>query len=326
MLLLIFSAMFIACIAYGYYNLFLSFGAFVAFVFGLVAAAFAWFLARWVGEGAARHSGGRWLFAPLLVVSATGVYNTLMLYLEGEQILVDTTNHVEGQFAALEASAGRAADTSGAAAHVDRVHALSESLFSEIRNPLNCGQGPEARRLIAELQRELPGFTPLSAARTSCAHNAEVIADYRERINGLVAQANWPGAGLIPLATEAAQARQKVGNLRAEVTAGYSPGMVRHVVTELEAEDSAYRDLRFRLMPATDVKDLPPALSLSSAQSLGNPAKVFNLLLSRLDQVSTYVYLLLALGFDLLMCSLFYLNAQSRVERQPAGHFIAGGW
>ncbi|WP_425228379.1 hypothetical protein [Sphingomonas sp.] len=320
-LLLVFSIIFCFFIAYGWFNLFLKFGVFVALICAFVAALLAWSLAREVGENVNR----RILFAPLLLVSAAGVYNSLMLYLEGGQVLVDAANRSEAQFAQLQTSAETGLATSGAAAHINHVRSLSEALFSEIRNPLNCGQGPEARRLIVELQRELPNFTQLSETGQTCAHNDEVVGDYRTRIDGLIARASWNDPALASTAADAAGARQAVGVLRGQVAANYQPTQVPHVVGELEAQDAAYRDLRFRLSRRVDVRAIPEGLPLTAAQSLGNVAKLPSLFFSRLDQPSTWVFLLIAAGFDLLMVYLFSMAAASRIEAQPRAHSLATG-
>ena len=327
-LLFIYTFIFITFIGYGYFNLFLSFGTFIAMLFGLAAAFLAWYMARQVGEAWARKASGAALFVPLLLVSAAGVYSSLMLYLEGGQVLIDATNRADADFGALQQAALVKATADGAPARVANVRRLTDALFSEIRNPGNCGQGPHARDLIAELQRALPGFTPLSQTHNDCGHNDEVVADYQRRIDGLLARADWPGAELMPIVAKAGEARQAIAGIRSDVTTGYRPGKLREEVSLLEAQDATYRDLRSRLGDAVDVKGLADGLPLTAAQSLGNAAKLPSLFLDRLDQASTYVYLLLALGFDTLMCYFVANNARSRRVRPVAvtATTVPSGW
>jgi len=138
-LLFVFSLIFFAIIAYGYFYLFIRSGAFLAFVGCLIMAVFAWYLAQIIGTsrgGLRKH----WvLLIPLFIVSAAGVYNSLMLYLEGGQIITDAASESQAQFATLQTAAERHLAETGATARTNRVRTLSEGLFSEIRNPVNCG-------------------------------------------------------------------------------------------------------------------------------------------------------------------------------------------
>jgi hypothetical protein len=324
-LLALFSAVFLAVVAYGYYHLLTNFGWFVALVGGVVIALIAWFLARVAGTADGGDRINWILIAPLFVISAAGVYNSMMVYLEGGQVLSDAASGAQKQFGALETAAGANLRTAGIAQRTNQINSLRDALFSEIRNPLNCGQGPEARRLIAELQRELPGFKPLSGGR-DCAQNDSVIGDYRPRIAALVAAAPWNDAEVNDVLKKAAAAREQLAELRAEVSRNYSPERIHEVSSKLESHQSGFQDLRFRLGKEVDVSSIPDELPITAAQSLGNIYKLPALFLSRLDQASTYMYLLVAFGFDILLVYLFKLAAQNRVRRPAIAGAIAGAW
>lgn len=319
-LALLFSCMFFAAIAYGWFNLFLKFGTFIALVLGALGAVTAWYLARELGE----DRSNKVLYVPLIAISALGVYNTMMLYFEGQRLLTDTVTQAQGDFASLGNAAQAALTASGATAHLGHVQSLSDSLFSEIRNPLNCGQGSHARELIGELQKELPGFTELSATSNTCTHNEEVIGDYKERIAALTDRAKWNDPGLQAIGAQAGKARDALEAERTELVANYVPTRLPHILTVLEAQDSGYRDLRYQLSRRADVKDLPPALPLTGAQSLGNIAQLPALIWSRHGEWSTYVYLIAAIGFDLFMVRLFGMVAASRLRRNDGPRTVAG--
>ncbi len=325
-LLLVFSLIFFFIIAYGYYNLLLGSGVFLAFVGGTVMAVLAWYLARVIGTSPGGLKVNWVLFIPLLIISAAGVYNSMMVYLEGGRILSETATSAQERFANIERLAETGLSDSGATTKLARVNSLSEALFSEIRNPLDCGQGPEARRLIAELQRELPGFHPLSARRRDCAQNEAVIEDYRSRIAALVSRASWNNSDLRAVISASQSARNTLDEIRSNVTTNYSPVILKPSLNELEAQDVLYRDLRFRLAKQVDVKVLPSGLHLSEAQSLGNAFKLPALFIERLDEAATYVYLAIAVGFDYLMVYLFELVAANRRRRKATPVAVGGAW
>lgn len=303
-LLFVFSLIFFAIIAYGYFNLFLRSSIFIALAAAIVVAVFAWYLARNIG-----HNGGirknLVMFFMLLVVSAAGVYNSLMLYLEGDRILADTASEAQGQFGELRGVAETALAGSGATQRANQIRTTSEALYAEIRNPLNCGQGPEARRLVAELQRQLPGFVPTSNPAQNCERNEEIIADYRQRIDTLVARASWNNPDLANVIAQSTAAEQKLGEVRAELTGGYNPLVLPRILGELDAQNASYQALRLQLSRHADVRELAAGLHISEAQSLGNAFKLPALFIERADQPVTWIYLLIAFCFDYFMVHCF---------------------
>lgn len=324
-LLFVFSLIFFAIVAHGYFFLFIRQGAFLAFVGCFVMALFAWWLARVIGtNGGIRKN--LVLFIPLFCVSAAGVYNSLMLNLEGGQIITDAASESQTQFAALQSAAERRLTESGVSTRVNRVRTTSEALFSEIRNPVNCGQGPEARRLIATLQRELPGFTPLSNTGRDCARNEEIITDYRARIDPLIARAEWNNPDLQGVAARATQARATLEELRSAAATNYNPLSLQRTLSEFERQDAQYRELRQGLSRHVEVRDIPDGLHLTEVQSLGNAAKLPTLLIERLDEPVTLFYLLISFFFDFFMIHCFMLVTAHQVRRSAPGNSLAGAW
>jgi hypothetical protein len=320
-LLFVFSLIFFAVIAYGYFNLALRSGIFPALVVATLVAVFAWYLARVVGtNGGIRKNLIPFLF--LLVVSAAGVYNSLMLYLEGNRILTDAASEAQGRFGALRGVADQGLAGSGAKNKADQIRTTSEALFSEIRNPLNCGQGQEARRLIGELQRQLPGFTPLSNTGQRCERNDEVIKDYQERIDTLMNRAAWNNPDLQAVVSQSNGAEQRLGEMRSELSAEYSPLLLPRVLSDFEAQDSRYRNLRQLLSRHAEVRELPEGLHISEVQSLGNAFKLPALFLERIDQPVSWVYLLIA--FDYFMVHCFMMVGSASGRRRPVETNLAG--
>lgn len=325
-LLALFSILFVVIIAYGYYHLLRDFGWFLAAFFGAIIAALAWFLARVAGTAEDGNKINWILLVPLFIISAAGVYNSMMVFLEGGQVLQDTASESQEWFGQLETAAQTELAASGVAARANKVYTLRDALFSEIENPLNCGQGPEARRLIAELRRELPGFQPLSSPSRDCSQNEAVVDDYRKRIDDLVDRAPWNNATLTSVARESNAARQDLSELRAEISKSYSPEDIHQVSGIFESFQNQYRDLRFRLSKQTNVDDIPDDLPIVAAQSLGNVYKLPALVISRIGEASTYVYFLVALGFDLFLVYLFQLATRSRVRKLGIASPLAGAW
>lgn len=325
-LLLLFSAIFVVVIGYGYYHLLAGFGWFLAILGGGVIAALAWFLAKVAGTSEGGMKANWILIVPLFIISAAGVYNSMMVYLEGAQVLSDTASEAQVQFGKLEAAANAELKAKGVSAKANRVASLRDALFSEIDNPVNCGQGPEAQRLMDELKRELPEFKPLSSPTKNCTQNEKIISDYKGRIDNLVARAPWNNADLSNVSTKASKAREELADLRSEISKSYSPNSIRQIASVFEGHQTNYQDLIFQLGKQTDTDKLEPDLSIVAAQSLGNVYKLPALFLSRLDEASTYVYLLMALCFDLFLVYLYGLAKKNRVRKPAIAGPLAGAW
>lgn len=326
-LLMLFSFIFFFVIAYGYSHLLIEAGWFVALVGGSIVAALAWFLGRWIGT----TPGGPWtdrknyfLMAILLIVSAAGVYNSMMVYMEGEQVLADTATESQDSFNLLSIAANSGLDNSGVRARIDRIHSLRDSLFSEINNPRNCGEGPEARRLTGELRRELPGFTTLSGSGRNCENNEAIIADYNSRIDSLIDRAEWNSPVLVEVSRGAENANAQLDDMRSGITANYSAERISQYVSAFEEIDAEYRRLRGSLADEIDVSGIPNELPLVAAGSLGNVYKIVPLFLSRAGYPSTWVYLIMAIVFDLLLVSLFSIVTENRT-RKPTRSTSLGG-
>jgi len=325
-LLLVFSLIFFFVIAYGYFSLFLKSGVFLALVAASIGGLFAWYLARVIGSSPGGWRKHWYLFIPLVAVSSAGVYSSFMLYLEGSQVIADAANDSIAQFGTLQKTAESSLAESGATAKMNKVRSEADALFSEIRNPVNCGQGPEAQRLILDLQADLPGFKPLSNPVRNCLKNEDVIADYRGRIAELISRATWNNPDLHEVIASSSKSSVALDQLRSAATTNYSAMALKRTLNSFEEQDSIYRDLRFKLSRYTDVKSLDAGLHISQVQSLGNAFKLLTLIIERADQASTWVYLFIAFGFDALMVCLFELASSNRTSHRIRKDTLGSAW
>jgi hypothetical protein len=311
----LYSLVFLSVLWLGYYLLFQK-NTLAAIALATVLALTAWFLAKFIGN----HENGIrrfWpLFGLLLIISAVGVFNSLMLNLEGRRIFAETIEDSAERFTALDAVAVRALSQKGVGRHIDKVEELRSALIREINNPLNCGQGSEARRIISELRRELPGFVPLSSTGIDCSKNEEVIVDYNSRIDELIKRAPWNDLILQEVRENAASANTELQKLGTRAAALMAPGLLSAIAPRLTGIDMQYRQTRNLLTRRDlDVSALPAQLNMTAVNSLGEWSQLLNLIIDRLDRISTYLYLALAVLFDWMMVYLFGLVRQNKPRR-----------
>lgn len=314
----LYSFIFFGVIAYGYFYL-VSAGVLPALLIAGTMAFLAWFLAKFIGQSDTGIRGHVPAFALLLIISATGVFNSAMVRFEGDRIVSESASDAQDRFAALKRLAGQTL-----AKDVDdynEIVGLQNALVSELRNPMNCGQGAEARRILGELQRKLPGFRPLSVGGDKCARIDKVVAEYQEKIGELL-KAKYPDFSIIAEATDAQRALR---TLQAQATTDYDPTIIRSAKGVLTKQNDLYRDLHAKLEQlGGQVDRIPAQLDSSEVQDLGDATKLPSLFLDRLDKPSTYVYLALAVFFDWLMIYFFQQARQNRARRPSAAPSLSG--
>jgi len=330
MIALLYSVIFIALIFVGYYLLFQE-NILVAVLAGTILAMLAWGIARFIGmsEGGIREHIPEFIL--LLIISAFGVFNSLMLNLEGRPIFLEAIDNARDQFDAVGTRArtelGRGG-TDSPLAHMRRVENLKAALFSEIRNPLNCGQGPEARKILASLREELPDFRELSNPRVDCAQNAKVIEDYDARISQLVERAPWGNQVLMGVVEDTEASKKKMDKLAGLTGESFAAGLLTEVKPQLELEAARYRELYDRLPPDSEA-GLSSRLDLRSVESLGEWSQAINLLFDRWNKLTTWFYIALAVFADWMMIRLFArvrANRGRRSEAKGLGAPVGRGW
>jgi hypothetical protein len=325
----LYSAIFLGTIWFGYYLLFQK-DILLALFLATVLALTAWFLARYVGSEPNGIRRFLPLFIMLLIISAVGVFNSLMLNLEGRHIFAETIEGSIDQFTQLESTASKALVQRGVADHLGRVNDLEGALTSEIKNPLNCGQGPVAQRIISQLKDELPGFQELSSTGIDCSKNDQVIADYHAKIAQLVDTAPWNRPDLMAVRRDAGEQKDKLQKLASSTQGMFAPTLLRVAAPALQNADDNYRADRDKLSRQdVDVSGLPSKLNLDQINSLGEWSQLLNLIIDRLNKISTYVYLALAGFFDWMMVYLFglvRLNRGSKGGVRAGSGSLQGAW
>lgn len=307
------SLVFIFSIFSGYFLL-LKNNIFFAVVVGAVLSLAAWNMARLIGSQENGIAKNRPLFAMLIIISAVGIMNFLMLNLEGRKIFSETIAESEDRFTALQSRAQGKLAADGIAERIKSIENLKESLIAEINNPVNCGQGPQARAIMAELGRQLPGFVALSNPSADCSANAKVIDEYRKKIDGLVDRAPWNNADLSAVVKSAEGAKSQLQTLDGQASSSFAYALMLNVAPQLQQLGVRYRGDHEKLARHASTEKLPPRLDLDSVNNLGEWSQLINLVLERWNKPSTWLYAALAIFFDYFMLYLFELVRRNRTR------------
>ena len=308
----------------GYKNLLAAQGPFLATLAGLGLAIAAWVFAKFVGS-ADRGIRTQWpAFALVLLLSAAGVFNFLMLTLEGKRIFVEAVDASQDAFSNLKASARanvRNNDLATAKAVVDgKAHAF----VTEVRNRMNCGYGPAARDLQNQLLTVLPELKlPTAGNRANTDAECEARANaYQQAIDD--AWGSSPkGRQLAQVESDLSEIIAKSDQQKAKMD-GYRDAAntdgISYIIgdgrTQMSNVDQIYKELVEKLRGYAPNPGLPTHLQLDTLSKLGDWNQIFSIFLARLDKISTYFYLALAFGADYLLVWMF-MRLRTYRSRQP---------
>ena len=324
---LIFSILFLFVVGNGYYNLFLTKIGSYALVVALLLSALAWLLAKLIGTNKGKILGNLPLFFLLLIISSVGVFNAMMLNLEGKTIYTEAIDDAKIQFVTLR-TASKELITEEILQKISAINDKKEKFLDEVKNPLNCGQGPVAIQRAQELKALLPAFQMLSnpAGSKSCdktpiGEDSPVIVSYRSSIDALLynhpdlvkARYKENKEFISKIDSESETAQEQLKDLETYVNSGdsllkdnhFNGKLVKSARGKLEDITTNYANLAVELKNYAPKAELQMNLNITDVRSLGEWSQLANLILDRLDKPSTYVYFGLSVFFDWILIYLF---------------------
>jgi hypothetical protein len=313
----IFSIVFIFVLSNGYYNLLVTKNQPVAFFAAIALAGLAWSLAKFIGSSKDKIKGNIPLFVLLLILSAVGVFNSLMINLEGKRIYLEAIESSQSTFKELNLTTKKLLKNPDIEAKKNRVDSLMASFTAELKNPQNCGQGPVAKELASQLKSELDGFEILSGPANgpaNCKNIDRIIGAYRKTVDDLLinskeyTKGNYKETSALSNEVEIVEknAQDQLNKLKADVNNGDNGNILIHARNNLEDVASKYQVIAQKVSAISNDPKIPQrSLDLNSVRNLGEWSQIINLIISRKNELSTYVYLSLALFFDWILIYLF---------------------
>ena len=321
--LLLYGALFAGVLGYGYYLL-LPASPLLGFVVALLLSGLALGLARNIADDGGVRSQPP-MFVLLLLISAVGVFNSLFLNLESRQIFLQRIETARAGFETLLKVSNMPVEAvdSDYKEWRSQVDSGIAKLLAEIRNSFNCGQGPQARRLISDLQQVPLDFEPLtlgSERLTNCAQLADV---YENEVFPKAITSSKLYRDARPVEREQASRQIREGADKAlrelsslnQTAAQLGPvELLQQVRPQLELQAQAYEGLVTTLDTFSASHPAPRRVDLTDVRSLGEWSQLANLIIQRRSEVTTWFYGALALFADWMLVQLF-LNARRRHVR-----------
>lgn len=279
----------------------------VGILFALIAATLALAIAKERISNSEQISTAISYFFILILLSALGTINTLYFNVSGVSIAQNEVKHAIEKVNTLKNRAPSLLATPEYDDWKRRVESAKLALFDEIDNPRLCGQGPEALKRISELQNLLPSFRQMAGGGCDKqdllkSHYKEIIAKQVELSDKNLKSKSKLDAKIYVEQT-ANEINDSLTKLLSETT---SVSDISKVKIVLESASSNFSKMKDRIEVITD-QDLDKSLVINTSgiQSMGNVGEIFGFIASRLNEVNTYIYILIAVLIDITLISAF---------------------
>lgn len=280
-------------------------------------------------------------FIVLFSISALGTMNTAFYFGEGRLVLSEAIDRAHQSLDLMLATTPKILGNPQLDQKQAVINGLLVSLEGEITNAnggKSCGVGKQAQKIIREITQELPGFreysggTGVHACAGFEAKFKEISQGYRNQANQLLRNhptyvaANGARVEML-LTTLRERIAQEIKKLEAAKLAlnGRSDatengGGYLQAQRALETAASTYAEFLVEMEKASSVPhNLPRAIAVDQARQLGSIAQIIPSLLGRIDRISTWIYLLAAILFDviLIMCFMRVLRSEPNISNMP---------
>jgi hypothetical protein len=254
-------------------------------------------------------------FAVLLLISALGTMNSLLMLFLQDSLLTDAITNTVHNLQQLQAKV----DENLATPEYDKKRAKIDHLFDnfekELSNPANCGFGAESNQRFRELQAELPDLKPLKLGSGSCRNIDALISTYRDAVSRQ--KDDIPDANTkqrfqkrISMLETIKQAISDIEKLRIENT-----NLNKDIVgPKLSPAWTIYQNTlgEAQLLAGTSF-GLPSTISDPSIAGMGGILEVLPMLAKQWTNPAAYLIFLFAVLFDVLLIEFFSRHLHASV-------------
>ncbi len=254
-------------------------------------------------------------FAVLLLISALGTMNSLSMIFLQDSVLSDVISKTVHDLQQLKFKVEEKLSTP----QYDRKRANIDQLFAnfeqELKNPGNCGFGAESSQRFRELQAELPNLKPLKLGSGSCQNVQGLIDSYRDIVGRLKDDLPDP---------ETMQRYRKRLSMVETIHRSISEIEELKVNSSKLNKDSAIPKLKVAWktyentlgeaeLLARASFGLPNTIEDSNVKGMGEIVEVLPMLAKQLTNLATYLIILFAILFDLLLIEFFSRHLHASV-------------
>lgn len=264
-------------------------------------------------------------FLVLLLVSALGTMNSFFMTSQQGSAIGEVISKTRQDLQKLKFLINEKLDTPAYDQRRIKIDQLFSNFEEEIRNPANCGFGPQSSLSFLEIQRELPNLKRLSLGSGTCQNIDAQILTYRKTVTQLTDDLPDPATKKrytqrLALSEQLTQTMSaidelKVKNLNLDKSVAL-PTLVVAWSTYEKVLQEAEQISATSFGLATKIVD-------DNALKMGNITQIIPLLSSQLDKPVTYIIILFAVFFDLLLIEFFSRYLHGRVVIRKETYYTA---
>jgi len=254
-------------------------------------------------------------FAVLLVISALGTMNTLFMQTQQSGVLSETISQTRNHLLLLKSKIDEKLATPDFDNRRNEINQLFGDFKRELKNPANCGFGAQASQRFRELQSQLPKLKSLALGSGACKNVEALIADYRDSVDKLLddlpdAKTKKLYQNRITMLASIDQAIEHIEELKLKMQSLDKSA----ALPVLTAAWSTYAQIleNAELLSGSSF-GLQPEIENKNAQGMGQITQIFPLLISQFDNPVTYLIILAAVLFDLLLIEFFARHLHASV-------------
>jgi hypothetical protein len=263
------------------------------------------------------------LFIPLVLLSAAGIFNAMMINTQGPTIFREAVDEANTSFETIESSAEKLLRSEPVEVLEGKVNNLKTAFFQELSNPINCGQGSAANKIFTELKAFLPDLTLLSGNK-QCGNVDKLMPFYdKQIIDGLSKHPtileNKSKLDALAKIKELSTKRKTDAN-EAITNINSNENLIVNVKPILESISRDFKtasDLLKNNINKDQAKNIKSDLQLDAVRSLGDVTKFPRLILSRLNDFLMYFILIFAIGIDWLLIYLLKRTSEISDTEKP---------
>ena len=306
-------AIFVFIVGRGWQTLFGGYGIWLSLSAGGVVAVIATALCYAIASERVFHPEAKATalayFFVLFNISALGTINAMFLMFQSSNIVRDHVDAAIESVVSLRDVGASGIDTTEHDAFRASVNERWRNLKAELENPQLCCQGAVAAARIEELQLLLPSFRAL-AGGGRCEKVPLLIASYQKQIDELVSQSpvylkSRKNLELkARIASQSDQLLEELNLIGKTVSGNFTLTEVKARLFDVSEKFSVLRQELGSKVTGEQAK-VPMKIDTKSISALGDIGQILPFIMSRLGDVSTYVYLLIALILDIAVIAAF---------------------
>lgn len=305
--------LFLFIVTRGWQNLLSNYGNYVsiiaAFFIAFVAVVLSWAIASERVINPLKRSTALAYFFILFNISALGTVNAMLVMFQSNNVFREEIDKAADAIVGLRDYGKRSIDIKSYEEYKSAINDKWRNLKSELENPAMCGQGPVANARIVELQQYLPNFRIL-AGSGRCEKVPALIIAYDRQIEQLTSESKIFLDNKIKLELidkidfQSASMLNLIGDIRKDLNSTYSVAQIKAQFYKISEDYSLLRQEIFT-SGIVDNEKIQRRIDISSFSAMGDIGQILPFIAKRLDDVSTYIYLLIALILDVTLISAF---------------------